>query len=155
MKHNKPITTLVHKHEQQIIKVKYKSKGREMQTQDNTAMCYQRGNRSTWRKISPLPSKPISWNTWIAKDPPSQIYLMYLSPPSSYSSKASRNRVLSSFPNPAIRLIASAKPHWLLLANPQSFPSSKTLSTLWKDVGCIWEQISFQDMTMGEGRIRG
>ena len=31
-----------------------------------------------------------------ARDPPSLIYLMYLSPPSSYSNKASRNRVLSS-----------------------------------------------------------
>ena len=37
-------TTLVHKHKQQTIKVKYKSKGREMQTQDNMAMCYQREN---------------------------------------------------------------------------------------------------------------
>ena len=37
-------TTLVHKHEQQTIKVKYKSKGREMQTQDNTMMCYRRRN---------------------------------------------------------------------------------------------------------------
>ena len=27
---NEPITTLVHKHEQQIINVKHKSKGREM-----------------------------------------------------------------------------------------------------------------------------
>ena len=41
-------TTPVHKHEQQTIKVKHKSKGREMQIQDNTAMCYQRGNRKTW-----------------------------------------------------------------------------------------------------------
>ena len=47
MTHNKPITTLVHKHEQQIIKVKYKSKEREMQTQDNTETCYQRRNRRT------------------------------------------------------------------------------------------------------------
>ena len=37
-------TTLVHKQEQQTIKVKYKGKGREMQTQDNTPMCYRRGN---------------------------------------------------------------------------------------------------------------
>ena len=37
----------------------------------------------------------------LARDPPSLIYLLYLSPPSSYSNKASRNRVLSSFPNPA------------------------------------------------------
>ena len=33
-------TTLVHKHEQQTMKVKHKSKGRDMQTQDNTTMCY-------------------------------------------------------------------------------------------------------------------
>ena len=50
-------TTLVHKHEQQTIKVKHKSKGREMQTQDNMAMCYQRGNRRPRRKTSPPPSK--------------------------------------------------------------------------------------------------
>ena len=42
--HNEPIIILVHKHEQQIIKVKHKSKGREMQTQDNTKMCYRREN---------------------------------------------------------------------------------------------------------------
>ena len=37
-------TTQVHKYEQQAIKVKYKSKGKEMQTQDTTTMCYRRGN---------------------------------------------------------------------------------------------------------------
>ena len=37
-------TTQVHKYEQQAIKVKYKSKGKEMQTQDTTMMCYRRGN---------------------------------------------------------------------------------------------------------------
>ena len=37
----------------------------------------------------------------LARDPPSLIYLLYLSPPSSYSNKASRNRVLSSSLNPA------------------------------------------------------
>ena len=31
----------------------------------------------------------------LARDPPSLIYPLYLSPPSSYSNKASRNRVLS------------------------------------------------------------
>ena len=40
-------TTLVHKHEQQTIKVKHKSKGKEMQTQDNMAMCYRRENQRT------------------------------------------------------------------------------------------------------------
>ena len=79
---------------------------------------------------------------------------MYLSPPSSYFNKASQNRVLSSFPNPAIRPIASAKPHRLLLTNPQSFPNSKTHSTLWKCVGCVWVEISSQDITMEKGRRR-
>ena len=37
----------------------------------------------------------------LARDPPSLIYPMYLSPPSSYSNKASRNRVLSSSLDPA------------------------------------------------------
>ena len=61
----------------------------------------------------------------MARDPPSLIYPIYLSPSSSYSNKVSRNRVLFSFLDPAIRPIASAKPHRLLLANPQSFPSPK------------------------------
>ena len=42
MKRNKSKTTPIHKHEQQTIKVKHKSKGREMQPQDNAKMCYQR-----------------------------------------------------------------------------------------------------------------
>ena len=33
----------------------------------------------------------------LARDPPSLIYLLYLIPPSFYSNKASRNRVLSNF----------------------------------------------------------
>ena len=37
----------------------------------------------------------------LARDPLSLIYLLYLSPPSSYSNKASWNRVLSSSPDPA------------------------------------------------------
>ena len=37
----------------------------------------------------------------LARDPPSLIYPMYLSPPSSYSKKATRNHVLSSFLDPA------------------------------------------------------
>ena len=40
-----------------------------------------------------------------AKDPPSLIYPLYLSPPISYSNKASQNRVLSSTPDPAISSI--------------------------------------------------
>ena len=37
----------------------------------------------------------------LARDPPSLIYLMYLSPPSSYSNKTSRNRILSNSLDPA------------------------------------------------------
>ena len=54
---------------------------------------------------------------------PSLIYPLYLSPPSSYSNKASRNDVLSSSPDPAICSIASAKA-WLLPMLPSSTKSS-------------------------------
>ena len=59
----------------------------------------------------------------LAKDPPSLIYPLYLNPPSSYSDKASQNRVLSSSPDPAIHLIAFAK-SWLLSMLPNSTKSS-------------------------------
>ena len=59
----------------------------------------------------------------LARDPPSLIYLLYLSPPSSYSNKASRNRVLSSSSDPALHPIASAK-SWLLPMLPSSTNSS-------------------------------
>ena len=36
----------------------------------------------------------------LAKDPPSLIYPMYLTPPSSYSNKATRNYILSTSPDP-------------------------------------------------------
>ena len=87
----------------------------------------------------------------LARDPPSLIYPIYLRPPSSYSNKVSRNRVLSSSSDPTIRPIASTKPHRLLLAILQSFPNSKILSTLYIGVGCVLVQISSQSMTMREG----
>ena len=66
-----------------------------------------------------------------------------------------RTFVFSSLSDPTIRSIASTKPYWLLLAIPQNFPSSKTLSTLWIGVDCVWVQISSQGMPMGEGWRRG
>ena len=50
------------------------------------------GNRSTRQSVG---------IHGLAKDPPSLIYPLYLSPPNSYSNKASRNRALSSSPDPA------------------------------------------------------
>ena len=50
------------------------------------------GNRSTRQSVGIYE---------LAKDPPSLIYLMYLSPPNSYSNKASRNHVLFSSSAPA------------------------------------------------------
>ena len=55
----------------------------------------------------PLPSPPSGNRSTrqsvgihgLARDPPSLIYPLYLSPPSSYSNKASRNCVLSSSPD--------------------------------------------------------
>ena len=55
---------------------------------------------------------------------------MHLSPPSSYSNKASRNCVLSSFLDPAIRPIASAKA-WLLPMLP-----NRTKTSLDTQNGC-------------------
>ena len=62
---------------------------------------------------------------WLAEDPPSLIYPLYLNPPSSYSysNKTSRIRVLSNFPDPAIRPIAYVKT-WLLPILPSSTKSS-------------------------------
>ena len=114
-----------------------------MQPQDNTKTCYQRGSRRIRQKISPLPSKSksihywISWSTWITKDPPNLVYPMYLSPPSSCYQRTSKSLVFTSFPDPAICPIPSAKLHRLFLANLQNFPSSKTLSTLWKGGLCL------------------
>ena len=48
---------------------------------------------------------------------------MHLSPPSSYSNKASRNRILSSSSDPTICPIASAKA-WLLPMLPSSTETS-------------------------------
>ena len=78
----------------------------------------QSGNRST-RQLVGIHG--------LARDPPSLIYPLYLSPPSSYSNKASQNHVLSSSPDPAIHPIVSAK-SWLL---PMLLSSTKSsLDTL-------------------------
>ena len=76
------------------------------------------GNRSTRQSVE---------IHGLARDPPSLIYLTHLSPPSSYSNKASRNHVLSSSLDSAIRLIASAKA-WLLPMLPSS--TNTSLNTL-------------------------
>ena len=52
------------------------------------------GNRSTKQSVG---------IHGLARDPPSLIYPIYLSPPNFYSNKASRNRVLSSSSDPATR----------------------------------------------------
>ena len=53
--------------------------------------CPPSGNRSTRQSVG---------MHGLAKDPPSLIYPMFLSPPSSYSNKASQNCVLSSSSDP-------------------------------------------------------
>ena len=74
----------------------------------------------------------------LARDLPSLIYLMHLSPPSSYSNKASRNRVLSSFLDPTIHLITFAKA-WLLPMLPISTKTS--LNTLKGYGKCLGYQL--------------
>ena len=103
-------------------------------------------------EIDPLVNKLEYTNN---KDPPSLVYPMYLSLLSFCYQQTSQSIVFTSFLNPAIHTIASAKPHQHLLENPKNFPSSKTLSILWKCVGYVWVQISSQGMTMGEGRRKG
>ena len=76
--------------------------------------CPPSGNRSTRQSVGIHK---------LARDPASLIYPLYLSPPSSYSNKASWNCVLSSSLNPAIHSIASTKA-WLLPILPSSTTSS-------------------------------
>ena len=66
------------------------------------------GNRSTRQSVG---------IHGLARDPPSLIYSLYLSPPSSYSNKASRNRVLSSFLDP----VTSSMLHLPSLASSNAF----------------------------------
>ena len=51
------MTTLSYIHPLSTIKGKLKEQGRELQIQDNTETCYQRGNQRTRRKTSLQPSK--------------------------------------------------------------------------------------------------
>ena len=79
----------------------------------------------------------------LARDPPSLIYPMHLSPPSSYSNKASRNHFLSSSLDPAIHSIASAKA-WLLPMLPNNTKTS--LNTLKGFGNCL----SYQPLNVME-----
>ena len=85
-------------------KMKCKRVGKKNANTNNTLICYRRGNRRTEKPLC----DPTSGNQstrqsvgihGLARDPPSLIYPLYLSPPSFYSNKASRNHVLSSFPD--------------------------------------------------------
>ena len=100
------------------------------------------GNRSTRQSVG---------IHGIARDPPSLIYPLYLSPPSSYSNKTSRNHVLSSSPDPA----TSSMLHPPSLASSNTSQQHQKHSLHWKGVDCIWVQISSQGMIMGEGRKIG
>ena len=121
-------------------------------------MCYRRGNRNPRRKTSPLPSKRsiIHYRMklgYMNSKRPFKPNLPSVPKPFKFlaPTKLRRTFVFYSLLDPAIRPIASTKPHRLLLAIPKSFPSSRTLCTLWIGVGCAWVQISSQSMTIGEG----
>ena len=89
----------------------------------------------------------ISWDTRVVRDPPSLIYPMQLSAPSSNSNKASRNRVLSSSPDLAIHPIVSAKS----LASSSSTKTS--LGTLKGCCKCLGYQ-PLKDMKMERQELR-
>ena len=92
----------------------------------------------------------ISWDTRIAIYPPSLIYPMHLSPPSSYSNKASRNRVLSNSPDPTIHPIASTKA-WLLPMLPSS---TKTSLDTQNGFGKCLDYQPLKDMEMERQELR-
>ena len=98
-----------------------------MQTQNNTAMCYQRGNRRTRQKTSipPSPSgksiqQRISQSTRITEDLPSLVYLMYLTKPCHLQLSESHNSARLHPPN-----------KWLL-----PMLSSSTKISLYTQDGC-------------------
>ena len=66
----------------------------------------------------------------LARDPPSLIYPLYLSPPSSYSNKASRNHVLSSIPD----LATSSMLHLPSLASSNASQQHQNLTEHSKSV---------------------
>ena len=66
----------------------------------------------------------------LARDPPSLIYPLYLSLPSSYSNKASRNRVLSSILDPTTSSMFICHP-WLL----------PILPSIWLSTHIIFEHV--------------
>ena len=112
-----------------------------MQTQNNMPMCYQRGNQRTRQKPLRRPPSDNRSNRQsvgihgLARDPPSLIYPMHLSPPSSYSNKASWNRVLSSSPDFAIRPITSTKAWFLPMLSNSTKTSLDTLKGCGKCLG--------------------
>ena len=88
-------------------KMKCKRVGKKNANKNNTPMCIEEETEKLDEK--PLRRLP-SGNRFtrqsvgihgLARDLPSLIYPLYLSPPSSYSNKASQNHVLSSSPDPA------------------------------------------------------
>ena len=121
-------------------KMKCKRVGKKNANIDNTPMCYRRRNRRTRRKTFPPPSKrqlihqTISWIHGLAIDPPSLIYPLYLSLPNSYSNKASRNRALSSSPDPA----TSSMLHLPSLASSNAFQKLQKHSLHSKQVWIVF-----------------
>ena len=132
-----------------------------MQTQDNTAMCYRRGNRKTRRKTSPPPSKRLI--------DPLNNQLGYT------NSKRPSKPDLPNVPKPSMLLLQQGfsepclvqlsrshnMPDCIRQASPVSFGKSpklpklqNTLYTLKRCWLCL-AQISSQGMIMGERRRRG
>ena len=73
----------------------------------------------------------------LARDPPSLIYPMYLSPLNSYSNKVSQNRVLSSSLDPA----TSSMLHLPSLASSNAFQQHQNLTDTLKGCGkCLGYQ---------------
>ena len=86
----------------------------------------------------------------LARDPPSLIYLMYLSPPSSYSNQASWNRVLSSSPN----LATSSMLHLQTLASSNASKQHQNPTEHFKRVWQVFGLSTFQGYENGEVGVK-
>ena len=115
-------------------------------------MCYRRGKLKNlaWKPLcdsqsrnDPLVNKLEYKDN--QKDPRRLIYPKHLSRISSSYQWTSRSLVFTiiSFPNTAIPPDCTAKPYRFILAKTQWFSSSKTLSTFWMGVNCVWVQSLF------------
>ena len=150
MKRNKPISTLVHKHEKKTIKVR--------KERCNHKITLRRVIKEKTKILSEKPHcGPPSWNDPLVnkvgvqgyqKDPPSLIYPLYLNPPNSSYQLTSPSHFFTNYPDPAI----SSKLHLPINGFFQYFTHApKLLLTL--ILGEVFGQRTSQGFVIREVRV--